>query len=147
MLSETEITARLAEMVKLNRRCLELTREALAESTLPDESRLVDIINKRNDYISRLRDLEKGFEQEAPDGRFSLSGQTGATTPGIDQKISELREIITELIEADRQLKARMESEKAAAGSELKRIRQGHSVLKAYAPYRTGIPSIIDREG
>lgn len=137
------VIERLAEMAKLYRRCLNLTNNALGEGTLPDHDRLAELLQRRTKVLTRIKRLETRSE----DGGRYILGVPGSETAQARKLLHDLESVITELVEADRSLKKRLEGELEQVGAKLKRLRRGHSALTAYAPFQGGEAYFVDRRG
>jgi hypothetical protein len=57
----------------------------------------------------------------------------------------EIRNIINDIINMDRRIEQTLKAQKDEIHDRLITTRQGHKVLKGYAPYRMRIPRFIDR--
>ena len=129
--------ARLSEILRLNRLCLDLTRKALDEKTPVSDDKLEALVKERSDIIKRLVDIESDLEKKNNDERDAPGEISGnAQVQGI---VAELRGVIGDLIEADKKLKIKLESNLNQVKGELDRLGKGHRAIKAYTPYgKTG---------
>ncbi|MEW5722378.1 MAG: hypothetical protein AB1896_04695 [Thermodesulfobacteriota bacterium] len=144
MSRKPERAALLAETAGLYRRCLELTRKALAPDPAPGEQKLADLLRRRAVMFERIGDLEKVLESGFPRGAW-------AKGPGVPSEVKvlveEIQGLLASLLEADRRLGERLAGELAATGGEIRRLKKGHSALKGYAPFHGGRAFLVDRRG
>ena len=136
----------LSEMVRLYGLGLDLTRKALADKNLPGEDRLGELLHRRAEVLARISRLERGLETKTEGDRKYLAGLSQPEAEQAHGLVEDLRRAMTALAEADLNLKARLEDEMDQVGQELRRLRRGHSALKAYAPFRGGIAYYVDRQ-
>jgi hypothetical protein len=140
--SMADVKAGLAETVLLYRKCLDLTRAALARKS-PDHERLKSLLDERAAMLDRIADVAFGLEQTA-EGPFWGPEGRAADYP---ESIRDIRLAAEALREADRELRERLESEALLTGEELDKLRKGHATIKAYAPNRAARPVLLDRRG
>ena len=139
-------TQTLFAMIRLYRRCLEITSAVLANEELPDEAALSEVFIRRASILKKVEALAKTLE--------IVQGDEGSVFVGLndqDQKKAEgllatLRSIIVDLIESDRKFEERLKKEMKWTEHEVNRLQQGKSMLKAYTPFKGGISYYVDRQ-
>ncbi len=131
-------------LFRLYRRCLEITSDVLEKNELPDDSTLSEIFGRRTNILNKVKKLEKELELEHGEGETLLARLEGRKKEKAEGLITDLRSIMTNLIESDRKLKKRLEEELELTGRELSRSQQGESILKAYAPFKGGISYYVN---
>lgn len=144
MSSPKTLTQTLAALLRLYRRCLEITSDVLEKNELPNYSTLSEIFGRRTGVLNKIKKLEKELELEPGEGEALLAGLEGRSKQKAEGLLTDLRSTMTDLIESDRKLKKRLEEELELTGRELSRLHQGESILKAYAPFKGGISYYVD---
>ena len=145
MTQSKAVLERLAAMVRLYRRCLDLTREILEKGYPDDDDLATGLFDQRTKIINKIKKLEENLEIRQEEGQHFLLGIADSDIKEAEGLLDKLQGLITELIAADRRLRKRLEEEAAQTGRELKQVERGHLTLKRYAPYRGGISYYINR--
>ncbi len=144
MSSHKTLTQTLSVLFRLYRRCLEITSNVLEKNELPDYSTLSEIFKRRTSILNKVKKLEKELELEQGEGKALLAGLEGRSKQKAEGLLTDLRSIMTDLIESDQKLKKRLEEEMELTSRELSRLHQGESILKAYTPFKGGISYYVN---
>ncbi len=147
MIDSKTVLERLASMAKLYERCLNLTYEILQKNSLDDEKTAHVLFDRRNKILEKIKKLEQGLKIQRQKGQNLLVGVAPGDEKKTEALLRELRNLITKLMDADKKLKKQLQKEIHRTGEELKRIKQGHLLLKKYTPYRKGISYYVSRRG
>ena len=139
--------SQLIELVRLYQKCLDLTEEVLSWDDLTREDHLDKQIRQRAKCLAMARSIEVRLECESIDGRKQLIGVPEAEEARVRQHLVDLKSAMTRLLEADGNLRSKIEDELGRIKDDINRLRKGQSALRAYAPYRGGIAYLIDRRG
>lgn len=137
----------VAEWVRLNRECLEITRRLLAGSPWPDFDLLTEGLEERGRLIARAREIERALPTRKSGERVVLEGVSEDQREALAEKLGELRQAAEALAEQDRLLGSEVRRLASEVGGELKKFRNGHTVLKAYSPYKAPQNFLIDKKG
>jgi len=137
----------LAAMARLYGRSLKLTLDILRHSPLPDEKALAKTLEGRAAILNKIKRLESGLRTRKENNEFYLMGVPSPDQQRAGALLNDIKTRIGTLIEADLELKARLEKELAETSGQLDRVRKGRKALKAYSPYRSGISYYISKRG
>jgi hypothetical protein len=146
MPSQDSVAVCLEEMDRLYKRCLDLTNALLEMDPLPLDQRLEDFIRDRAEILTRISDTEHGLPIRRQSGRAVLNISDPVQSERIESLIKALRDRLMAIIEADRRLGEKICETMAQTGDDLKRLRLGQAILKAYTPAPMR-PVYLDRHG
>ena len=138
--------ARLTEMVKLYRKCYDITRKAAAGESLQDDNLLAEVLDQRAELLARISDIEQGLDTDNQSGQKIILGIPPQQMDAAGLLIRDLDHSMRELLKADGALHSKIATELVDLEGNLTRLRRGHSALKGYAPFRVGSPRCIDRK-
>ena len=136
----------LFAMIRLYRRCLEITSEAMAKEELPDEVALPDLFIRRAGILRKVEELAKNLEIGPGDAEPVFTGLNDQDQKKAEELLAILRSVITDLIELDRKFAERLKKEMKWTEQEVKRLQKGESMLKAYTPFKGGISYYVDHQ-
>jgi len=139
------VAARLGEMLNWYKKCLRLTQQTLIEPSQLDEGQLAELLRQRSRIYLKIKNFEAGLPTETREGRVFLSGLAESEIPQVEAILGDLRATLEDLSRADRQLQDRMKHVLSHIEKKLGRVKQGQTMLKAYAPFRGGVAYYVDR--
>ncbi|MBW2621524.1 MAG: hypothetical protein JRD68_01340 [Deltaproteobacteria bacterium] len=137
----------LFAMIRLYRRCLEITSDVVEKEDLPDDAALAEVFIRRASILKKVEALTKNLVIEQRDEGPALVGLNDGDQKKAEEHLATLRSIITDLIELDRKLEERLKQEMDWTEHEINRLQQGESMLKAYTPFKGGISYYVDHQG
>ena len=147
MTTPRNTTQILSVMIRLYRRCLDLTAAILAEEELPDDAALSEAFIRRAGILKKIDALRKTLEIKQGDTGPAIVGLNNQDQKKAEEFLATLRLQITDLIKLDRKLETRLKEEMQKTRSEINRLQQGESMLKAYTPFRGSISYYVDHQG
>jgi hypothetical protein len=148
-----------ALLVEFARRLLEVYQNLLRSSRQfvaePAADTLALFLDERDFALEEIRDLERELlvhSREAfPGVAADLVGVLQHLEKGKDTGrenstlFHEIRETLTQLVSADKEVQARLNSDKTAISEQLKQIRRGSQSLKGYTPSDSTGSCFIDK--
>jgi hypothetical protein len=132
-------------MVELYWTCLHLTRQILNAKKLPETRQLEHLLDRRQEALGKIERLSQGLTTRAEHDHIYLTGIPREEEKQAGVLLKDVRAYAGLLVEADQELKARIQAELAQTGEKLEAMIKGQSVLKAYTPYRGGVAFYVDR--
>ena len=146
MPSQNAVVMRLEEMNRLYLNCLDQTRTFLEMEPLPLDERLEGFIRQRAEILTRINDIERELPIRRDQGKAVLDVPESLTPKQLEQLIDKIRDRLHTLLEADRRLGVKIRDAISQTGDDLKRVRLGQAILKAYTPAPMR-PVFLDRHG
>ena len=134
MPSQNAVVMRLEEMDRLYASCLNQTRAFLEKDPLPLDQELEGFIRQRAELLTRINDMERDLPIRHEQGRAVLDVPESVDPASLEPLINNLRDRLNDLLEADRRLGAKIRKAITRTGDDLKRVRRGQALLKAYTP-------------
>ncbi|MDY6973858.1 MAG: hypothetical protein SV775_16280 [Thermodesulfobacteriota bacterium] len=128
--------------VNYYRKLLKLTRrleDIAGQGSLDD---LGAVFSARQEILAKIAACEKSISTLRVKGIALLTSEwesVGYITGGI-------RKMLEEIIERDQRIGAKLMQDRDDIKDELKKIREGHKLVKGYAPKRVRIPRYIDKK-